>query len=41
MLVQYFAGLSGIADLTVSLKGENGLVVTNSNMENKNSNHFF
>lgn len=33
-------GISGIVDLTVALKGENGLVVTNSNAKNKDLNHF-
>lgn len=44
-LVQYFAGpqrrVSGIVDLTVALKEENGLMVTNSNAKNKDLNHFF
>lgn len=34
-------GISGIVDLIVALKGENGLVVTNSNAKNKDLNHFF
>lgn len=34
-------GIPGIADLTASLKGEGGLVVTNSNAKNKDLNHFF
>lgn len=44
MIVWYFLdlrGIPGIVDLAVSLKGEGGLVVTNSNAKNKDLNQFF
>lgn len=34
-------GISVIVDLTVALKGENGLAVTSSNTKNKDLNHCF